>query len=206
MKQVEFTVQPPKFEVCYHNGKVIVRFYCDVQEEVREDDHLAYVCTCYEMETQHTENIVSRINGNYDAWLERAKDIDGGLNAIKTEMIAKSKDALAEYISTHPLTSYAHGGKIGVYSVTEEKQSLMTSQYISYQAEKAVNPDAKLTWNEAGKSCEEWTEEEFLQLVVEIKQYVYPLVSHQQKIEEAIAAANSMAELNAIDIRYDDVH
>lgn len=81
----------------------------------------------------------------------------------------------------------------------------MTSQYISYQAEKMVNPNAKLTWNESGKGCEVWTEEEFLQLVVEIKNYVYPLVSHQQLIEEKIQAAMNMDELESIVIDYGQI-
>ena len=68
-----------------------------------------------------------------------------------------------------------------------------------------VNPDAVLTWNETGKSCEIWTEEEFLQLIVEIKQYVYPLVSHQQKLEEEIVAATSIQELESIVIDYEAV-
>lgn len=112
--------------------------------------------------------------------------LDTDLTQLRKEKIATSKKMLEQYIASHPITSSAHGGVEGVYSVTEEKQALMTSQYISYQVEKLTNPDAKLTWNETGKSCEVWTEEEFLQLVVEIKHYVYPLVSHQQKIEEDI--------------------
>ena len=59
-----------------------------------------------------------------------------------------------------------------------------------------------MTWNETGKSCEVWTEAEFLQLVIEIKQYVYPLVSHQQTIEEQINAATSIQEVEAIVVDY----
>ena len=112
---------------------------------------------------------------------------------------------LADYLSAHPIKSSAHGGVDGLYSVTEEKQALMTSQYISYQAEKTVNPDAKLTWNETGKACEIWTEEEFLRLVVEIKSYVYPLVSHQQHIEEMIASATTLSEIESIVIDYENI-
>lgn len=81
----------------------------------------------------------------------------------------------------------------------------MMGQYVSYQAEKLSNPNAVLTWNETGKSCEVWTEQEFLQLIVEIKQYVYPLVSHQQAIEEAIHSAATMDEVDSILICYDNI-
>lgn len=206
MKQVEFTTQPPKYEVCAYAGLAVIRFYCDVQEFEREEGQMGYTCTCYEMLVKYNDKLNERIEKNYDAWLATAIEKDGGLNAVKQEKIAQSKAELAAYIASHPLTSTAHGGVAGVYSVTEEKQALMTSQYISYQAEKQFNPDAVLTWNETGKACEVWTEQEFLQLVIEIKQYVYPLVSHQQKLEEEIAAAATLSDIEAIVIDYDAVH
>lgn len=201
MKHVEFSNYPPAFEIAQLNGSVVIRFYCDVNE-ITKEDLSTYSATCYEMTTRQSANLKQRIEQNYDMWLAKAKEIDGGLDALKSEKIALSKIKLAEYLASHPLVSTAHGNKSGTYSVTEEKQALMTSQYISYQAEKTINPDAKLTWNETGKSCEVWTEAEFLQLVIEIKGYVYPLVSHQQEIEEAIQAANGMDELESIVIDY----
>lgn len=94
----------------------------------------------------------------------------------------------------------------GVYSVTSERQSLMMSQYMTYQIAKSVDTDAKLTWNETGKSCTEWTEEEFLQLILEIKAYVYPLVFHQQQLEEQIMNCTNQEELNEIVINYNLVN
>lgn len=104
----------------------------------------------------------------------------------KNDKITLSKSMLAEYLENNPIHSSVHNDVEGVYSVTNEKQTLMMSQYMTYQIEKTVNPYAKLTWNETGKSCEEWTEEEFLQFILEIKAYVYPIVSYQQHIEEDI--------------------
>jgi len=98
----------------------------------------------------------------------------------KTAKIAESKRKLAEYLEENPLQSDCHGGKVGTYSVTKEKQTLMANQYSSYMIEKQVLGSAKLTWNETGKSCEEWTEEEFVALILAVKAYVYPHVSRQQ--------------------------
>ena len=204
MKLVEFTNSPPAFEIANVAGHQVIRFYCNVSTVDREGQD-CYITECYEMQTNRSANLQDRIEKNYDSWLKKAKELDGGLELLKHEKIALSKSMLSDYISSHPLTSNAHGGVPGVYSVTEEKQSLMTSQYISYQAEKSINPDAVLTWNETGRSCEIWTEEEFLQLIVEIKQYVYPLVSHQQKLEEEIAAATSIQDLESIVIDYGTV-
>lgn len=132
-------------------------------------------------------------------------DYEEMLNKAKTAKVAQSKTALAEYLQDTPLISSVHGGKEGVYSVTQEKQTLMMSQYMTYQIEKAINPEAKLTWNESGEECEEWTESEFLQLILEVKQYVYPLVSYQQSIEKAIQVCTTAEELNAIVIDYSNL-
>lgn len=124
----------------------------------------------------------------------------------KKNKIALSKTMLAEYLENNPLHSTAHGDVEGIYSVTNEKQTLMMSQYVTYQIEKSVNPNAKLKWNETGKSCIEWKEEEFLQLVLEIKTYVYPLVSYQQQLEEQIMNCTTQEELNEIAINYNLVN
>lgn len=128
--------------------------------------------------------------------------IQAMLQEAKENKISQSKTELAEYLANNPIASSAHGGKEGIYSVTQEKQSLMMSQYMTYQIEKTLNPDAKLTWNESGEECEEWTEEEFLQLILEVRQRVYPLVSYQQSIEKAIRACTTDEELDAIVIDY----
>lgn len=124
----------------------------------------------------------------------------------KRNKIYLSKAMLESFLAENPVTSTAHNNTAGIYSVTNEKQTLMVSQYMTYQIEKAANPEAKLRWNESGKSCEDWTEQEFMQLVLEIKAYVYPLVSYQQTLEEQIRACTTQKELDAIEIDYESVH
>ena len=122
----------------------------------------------------------------------------------KMQKIALSKTMLAEYLESNPIHSSVHNNVEGIYSVTNEKQMLIMSQYATYQIEKNINPNAKtkLTWNESWKSCEEWEEEEFLKLILEIKNYVYPLVSYQQHIEERICICTTQEELDKILIDY----
>ncbi len=134
------------------------------------------------------------------------EEVEAMLRSNKKDKVYLSKVMLAEYLENHPLHSCAHGGVEGVYSVTSEKQSLMMSQYMTYQIAKTVDPEAKLTWNESGKSCTEWTEEEFLQLILEIKTYVYPIVSYQQTLEERINECTTQEELDRIDIDYGTIH
>lgn len=124
------------------------------------------------------------------------------LQTVKDEMILLSKAQLTQFLENYPLISSCHGGQECKYSVTLEKQNLMMSQYMTYQIEKTINPEAVLTWNESGEECEVWTEEEFLQLVLEVKQYVYPMVSYQQVLEKNINACTEMDELNNIMIDF----
>ena len=128
------------------------------------------------------------------------------LEQAKIDKIHLSKNLLDSYLEQHPLTSATHKGTEGIYSVTSEKQTLLMGQYLTYQIEKSVNPNARLTWNETGKPCEEWTEQELMRLLLEVKEYVYPLVSYQQTIEERITACTSQEELDAIRIDYGSVH
>ncbi len=130
------------------------------------------------------------------------EEIEARFQQNKNIKITLSKKLLAEYLENNPIHSFAHNNVDGIYSVTNDKQTLMMSQYMTYQIEKAINPNAKLTWNETGKSCEEWTEEEFLQLILEIKSYVYPLVSYQQHIEENITYCSTQKDLDEILIDY----
>lgn len=137
-----------------------------------------------------------------EPYVPTLEELEAQFEQNKNNKIATSKTMLATFLENNPIHSTAHNGIKGIYSVTNEKQTLMMSQYMTYQIEKGVNPNAKLTWNETGKSCEEWTEEEFLQLILEVKTYVYPLVSYQQRIEEEITKCTTQEELDDIIIDY----
>jgi len=128
------------------------------------------------------------------------------LEQSKQNKILMSKEMLKTYLEDNPIISTAHNGVAGKYSVTNEKQTLMMSQYMTYQIDKKINPNAKLTWNETGKSGEEWTEEEFLQLILEIKSHVYPLVLYQQTLEEQINECVTQEQLDEIVINYSSIN
>ena len=125
------------------------------------------------------------------------------LEKAKEAKINESKLLLASYLESHPLVSNCHGGIEAEYTVTSEKQALMSSNYLTYTIAKASGLDAKLTWNASGQECEEWTEEEYVILVLQISEYVKPLVSLQQSYEVAINACTTQEELDAIEISYD---
>lgn len=115
--------------------------------------------------------------------------------------ISESKTTLAEYLASHPL-QWTDGK---YYSVTSEKQALLTSNLSLYQLAASSEQSFKLTWNSTGDECVEWTYEELAALALAIGSYVKPFVSRQQELELAIKACATMEELAAIEINYDPI-
>lgn len=150
-------------------------------------------------------DITERVRLLEDKVSETVNEADMTLEEYKAYRITQSKIELEKYLESHPITSTAHGGVEGTYSITKEKQDLMSQQYLTYRIAKQARPDkAVLTWNEAGGVCTEWTEEEFVQLIIEIKAKIYPLVSYQQAVEVKIRESNDKAVIAAIIFDYDN--
>lgn len=121
----------------------------------------------------------------------------------KSLKIAESKELLSLYLEEHPLVSKCHNNTEATYNVTFEKQTLMSSNYLTYTiAKQSGIENPVLTWNASGCECEEWTEEEFVQLILEVSTYVKPLVSQQQSYEVAIKECSTQEELDSIQLLY----
>lgn len=123
------------------------------------------------------------------------------LKIQKEKKVSESKTILATYLENHPL-QWTDGK---YYSVTSEKQSLLTSNLALYQISVATAQPFKLTWNSTGAECVEQTYENLAALALEIGVYVKPFVSHQQELELSIKECNTLEQLNAIKIEYDSV-
>ncbi|MDN0033319.1 hypothetical protein QVN85_10425 [Oscillibacter valericigenes] len=131
-----------------------------------------------------------------------AVPVEPTLSDVQAKQIAESKTALAEYLESHPLT-WTDGKQ---YSVTEDKQALLTGNLAAYQLAVTLgqtNPE--LTWNATGEECTVWTFENLAMLAIAIKAYVKPLVANQQKTEIAIRACTTVEEVAAVAIDYEAV-
>lgn len=123
------------------------------------------------------------------------------LDRYKEMRINESKDNLSTFLSLHPIK----WSDDKYYSVTSEKQSLLTSNLALYQISTAAGQSFKLTWNSTGDECVEWTYDDLAALALAIGTYVKPFVSHQQELEIDIKACTTTAEVDAIEISYDAV-
>ena len=144
-----------------------------------------------------------------DAWDEEipiqkyilytAEELKTRLNEIKDAKITKSKTDLKEYLASHPL-QWVDGE---YYSVTEEKQALLTSNLAAYQISVAIGDPVELTWNTTGERCKVWTYENLAALSLAIVKYVKPIVSKQQDIEIQIKNCASKEDVEAVEIKYE---
>ena len=123
------------------------------------------------------------------------------LAPAKAAKIAKSKSDLETYLNSHPLT-WTDGQQ---YSITREKQQQLTSKILSATLAAQTSTPYDLTWNSTGAECTSWALEDLAALAFAIDARVTALVSYQQAREVEIQSAQSMDELNAIEVNYDSV-
>lgn len=128
----------------------------------------------------------------YEAAMEVANPLSGAIES----RIAQSKEDLAAYLESHPIT-WTDGEQ---YSITAERQAQLTGTVVAAQAD-GQPPE----WNSTGGVCREWDVAELTALAVAIKNRVKALVKYQQTQEVAMRNAASREELDAISVDYDSV-
>ena len=122
------------------------------------------------------------------------------LTPAKEIKIAESKEKLADWLQNNPMLHT--DGKY--YSVTTEKQALLNGNLASYERAKSIGVEYPLKWNSTGSSCLEWEYNDLLTLSLTIAAYVAPKVAIQQNIELDIKACETMDEIDAVVIDYDE--
>lgn len=123
------------------------------------------------------------------------------LESIKAERIAQSKTDLETYLLEHPLL-WTDGE---YYAITAEKQNQLTSKIMAATMAQTMSTDYTLTWNSTGEVCKEWTLPDLYALAFAIDARVTALVTYQQTKEVAMRNAETMEELEAITVNYDEV-
>lgn len=123
------------------------------------------------------------------------------LESIKAERIAQSKTDLNTYLLEHPL-QWTDGE---YYAITAEKQNQLTSKIMAATMAQTMSTDYTLTWNSTGEVCKEWALPDLYALAFAIDARVTALVTYQQTKEVAMRNAETMEELEAITVNYDEV-
>lgn len=151
----------------------------------------------------HTERLVETYTEN-DNTINVSYTVEKtmSLDTYKEMRIGETKSALAQYLEDNPLYSNCHNNTYAYYTCTQEKQSQFTSKYTGHIMLEQAGIQDTMTWNEQGKECEVWTNEECIKFIAELNAYVTSLVSKQQKLEVQIMACTTFEEVTAIDISY----
>lgn len=165
------------------SGQVFKKIYLNKKDNVNNYEQIVDVNYVFE---EHEDEVIDNNN----------------LAKAKSELIKLSKFNLSEYLENNPLFStvkYEDGRK---YNVTLDKQNLLASNIITYQFAQQQGLDYQLEWNDTGEISEPWSIEELVQLSIEIKNYVSPIVQQQQRIEKAIKGCKTIEELQQIDMSF----
>ncbi len=172
------------------NGYTILM---DGQPWIVQEEFIPFPAETLEKSAQlHIKDLLDGINGNSDT-----------LESIKATQIAKSKDNLESYLAAHPITSSCHGGAEKQYTITKDKQALLTQEIAIAQMAVQAGVEYQPSWNATGESCTyDWTLTELQQLAFEAVAIVKPLVSHQQSMEAQINAASTKEDALAVSIEF----
>ena len=115
-----------------------------------------------------------------------------------------SKNQLSTYLETHPITSTVHGTEAR-YSITKDKQNMLTSMILMTQMAKQNGLEYTPSWNATNEPCTyDWTVEQLQALAVQIEATVRPLISLQQTIESNIRKAKTVEDAIAANVKFED--
>lgn len=115
-----------------------------------------------------------------------------------------SKNQLSRYLETHPITSTVHGTEAR-YSITKDKQNMLTSMILMTQMAKQNGLEYTPSWNATNEPCTyDWTVEQLQTLAVQIEATVRPLISLQQTIESNIRKAKTVEDAIAANVKFED--
>lgn len=127
------------------------------------------------------------------------------LNGAIEYLAEQSKNELSAYLENHPITSNVHGGVDAKYSITREKQNMLTSMILMTQMAKQAGLEYQPSWNVTNEPCTyDWTVEQLQALAVQIEATVRPLISLQQTIESNIRKADSVENAIAAAVNFEE--
>lgn len=139
------------------------------------------------------------IEGATQEEIDKINKIDICLDELKIKKIQESKLELEKWLLENPLYSMVHNVNGEYYSVTQEKQSLLTQNILLCQ----LKQTDITTWNSTSNVCEEWNVAKLSQLALEIETYVRPRITKQQHYEVAINLCTTKEELDVITFDYE---
>ena len=129
------------------------------------------------------------------------EELELQLENAKKNKVTQSKTLLDKFLAKHPLL-FMDGN---YYSVTQEKQSLLTSALMLYDVKLKAELNPVFKWNSTGETCIEMPIETGIALAIAIGNYVEPIVEQQRLVEKQINACTTQEELDGVVIAYETI-
>lgn len=147
------------------------------------------------------EEIPSEVVAGYYYYDPSTGEFSCNLEEAQYAKQEENKVAFASYLNSHPLT-WVDGKQ---YGITQEDQSEIALNINQYQVAVAAGiENPTLEWHAKQEECYPWSLEQLSALSLAISNVVYPKYHQMQEYKTAIFAATSIAELNAIELAYED--
>ena len=147
------------------------------------------------------ESIPSEVIAGYYYYDPSTGEFSCNLEEAQYAKQEENKVAFASYLNSHPLT-WVDGKQ---YGITQEDQSEIALNINQYQVAVAAGiENPTLEWHAKQEECYPWSLEQLSTLSLAISNVVYPKYHQMQEYKTAIFAATSIAELNAIELIYED--
>lgn len=147
------------------------------------------------------ETIPSDVIPNYSKYNQENGTFITDLNQAKYDKQEENKKLFAEYLATHPLT-WVDGKEYGITQEDQSEISLNLNQYQVAVVAGVENPT--LEWHARHEECVPWTLEQLSALSLAISNAVYPKYHLMQEYKTQIFGANSIDELKAIELNYEN--
>lgn len=147
------------------------------------------------------ESIPSEVVAGYYYYDPSAGEFSCNLEEAQYTKQEENKMAFASYLNSHPLT-WVDGKQYGITQEDQSEIALNINQYQVAVAAGVENPT--LEWHAKQEECYPWSLEQLSALSLAISDVVYPKYHQMQEYKTAIFATTSIAELNAIELIYED--
>ena len=147
------------------------------------------------------ESIPSEVIAGYYYYDPSTGEFSCNLEEAQYAKQEENKVAFASYLNSHPLT-WVDGKQYGITQEDQSEIALNINQYQVAVAAGVENPT--LEWHAKQEECYPWSLEQLSALSLAISNVVYPKYHQMQEYKTAIFAATSIAELNAIELIYED--
>lgn len=120
------------------------------------------------------------------------------LDELKRFIQKKNSDALETFLEESPLL-YTDNKYYGVSKIDRDE---MTQQYLVYQLNKTINPDAEdiVKWHSKGTKCTPMAISDFATLALAIYAYAEPYYEAMQEIKETIMSCKTKEEVLKVKI------